>query len=450
MFGDEPRVGAQAGGTSSARRPGVVVAKVAAVLAAATLAFGAPDPGSSGPGTASAPARSCDTGALLADPAVADLERHAQQDFLARLNELRAAHGLSTLAWNDAITGPAIAWSETMSTQIPPGGSAADPGWLHHARDTGPNDGVEPSQDYVTINSRLVGNWKRLAENVGVGGLRASCDQTELGLNTDRIVAKLHDAFVASPGHYENMVGDFNQVGIGVHLDPDELWVTVRFANGDLPRASAAEAVTSETRAYIDAAYVVFTGRNATNPEKDRWGPVVQRGDRAALTKTLAVTDSWSGVQVNEMYRTVLGRDADSRGRAYWVGQIARGLRLEAAAVEFFGSAEYYNAAGGNDHAYVTSVYDDLLGRNPDANGLAYWTRLLAEGRLSRAGVADNFYASIESRRDRATRIHRSVMDAEPTAMARDQWADRLAAVGDVQLAAEMAASQGFYERAIR
>ncbi len=440
------------------RRRAVVAARLgplgraglAALLAASGLVAAA-QVASTAPSGVSAPAQTCDPTAVHRDrAAVLAVEADAQQDFLARLNGLRRSRGLRTLVWNEAITGPAIGWSETMSVQIPPGGSAADPGWLHHARDTGPDDGVAPDQDYVTINSRLVPNWSRLAENVGVGGMRTSCSRSDLDANTDKVVLALHDAFVASPGHLKNMVGDHNQVGIGVHIDHDELWVTVRFANGDLPSGAQATPVTASTVSYVDAAYRVFARRGASEAEARWWGPRVQSGDRGSLTRALAVSDTWAGVRVNDMYRTILGRDADRGGRAYWLDQIARGLQLESAAVEFFGSREYFVRAGGTEAGFVRALYQDLLGRRADRAGTDYWVGFLRSGRLTRSGVADNFYRSIESRRDRVTRLHTEIMGVSPTASARDRWADRLAQVGDIVLSAELAASQEFWNRAVR
>lgn len=400
----------------------------------------------------SAAQAACDTSSVLRNNAssVDAIEAGAQRNFFDRLNALRRSKGLGSLTWNQAMTDPAIAWSRTMSTQVPPGGSSSDPGWLHHARDTGSGDGVEPWQDYVTINSKIVSNWQRLAENVGVGGMRSSCSLSELDTNTDRVVSALHDAFVASSGHYKNMVGDHNQVGIGVHIDPDELWVTVRFAKGDLPRTSVASStVSSSTAAFLDRAYKVFAGRTATDGEKRFWAPAVNAGNRYVVTHSLAVSDSWSGVRVNDLYQVVFGRSADSAGRAYWLNMIANGLRLEAVAAEFYGSPEYLYRNGGTNRSFVSALYRDLMGRSADSAGLNYWLDHLRTGRLTRVGVADNFYASIESRRDRSARLHRQILGSYPSGVSHDWWAARLAHVGDVGLAAELGASSAFWNLAV-
>ena len=64
------------------------------------------------------------------------------------------------------------------------------------------------------VLSRRVTNWILLGENVGVGGT----------------VGSLHEAFMASPAHRENiMLNSFKYVGIGTVQAGDRLWVTVTF-----------------------------------------------------------------------------------------------------------------------------------------------------------------------------------------------------------------------------
>ncbi len=47
-------------------------------------------------------------------------------------------------------------------------------------------------------------------------------------------------------------------------------------------------------------------------------------------------------------------------------------------------------AQGSDDTDFVEAAYEGLLGRSPDANGLAFWT-----GRLTRAGSGSGRWASL-------------------------------------------------------
>lgn len=105
-------------------------------------------------------------------PAVSTTE--AEQQFVARINGLRAGKGLPQLAVHPELTAVARSWAAAMA-----------------------------KVDRISHNPRLdkvvQADWQKLGENVGVG----------------MTVAELHDAFVASPTHYRNLV------------DPKYLWVGV-------------------------------------------------------------------------------------------------------------------------------------------------------------------------------------------------------------------------------
>lgn len=58
-----------------------------------------------------------------------------------------------------------------------------------------------------------VTNWQTLGENVGVGG----------------DIGSLHEAFMASPGHRDNVLGAYSHVGVGIERRAGRIWVAVLF-----------------------------------------------------------------------------------------------------------------------------------------------------------------------------------------------------------------------------
>ena len=201
---------------------------------------------------------------------------------------------------------------------------------------------------------------------------------------------------------------------------------------------------------YIDAAYGVFLGRRADSGGTAYWCDVIKSKGRVAFTTQLAVSDEWAGTQIADLYRRILGREPDGNGREYWRSQVARGLRIEEVATYFYGSEEYFARRGRTHGGFVDGLYRDLLGRNPDPQGRAYWVSELDRGRLSRVGVATNFYASIESRGSRVDGLYRSILGRGPDPDGRRYWSDQLLYIGDVSLASHLAASDEFYLRATR
>ena len=82
--------------------------------------------------------------------------------------------------------------------------------------------------------------------------------------------------------------------------------------------------------------------------------------------------------QVHQFYVGYYGRPADTAGLAYWQSQTeVAALAGFSASPEF--TAQYASAV--TTQAKVTQVYNNLLGRAPDAAGLAYWSGEITAGR---------------------------------------------------------------------
>lgn len=103
--------------------------------------------------------------------------------------------------------------------------------------------------------------------------------------------------------------------------------------------------------------------------------------------------------QVARLYQAALGRQPDTGGLSYWAGQIARGTPLADLAQGFLNSAEFQTRFGANpsDAQFVAGLYRNVLGREPDAGGQAYWTGLLGQG-TGRAAVLVGLSESAENR----------------------------------------------------
>lgn len=198
--------------------------------------------------------------------------------------------------------------------------------------------------------------------------------------------------------------------------------------------------------AFVDRAFERLQGRAPTAEEAARWNESLQSESRISLADDLVHSDYFAGELVDELYGSALGRSADAEGRDYWVSTMADGLKYEHLGTLFYGSPEYVRRAGGSNGAFVASLYVNILGRQPDAEGHAYWIDLLDSGQATSADVANAFYRSVESRRDRASGLHRRVITAEPTSEQVEVGAERLLTVDDLTLAAELASSPEFLE----
>lgn len=113
-----------------------------------------------------------------------------EQAFAGKLNELRLARGLRPLAVSGDLAGLARTWAGRMQA-------------------------VQAISHNPALAQQGPAGWRRLGENVGMG----------------YDVQTLHDAFVASPLHYQNMVDPtFDSMGVGVVRAADgRIFVTVNF-----------------------------------------------------------------------------------------------------------------------------------------------------------------------------------------------------------------------------
>ncbi|MBM3684912.1 MAG: DUF4214 domain-containing protein [Actinobacteria bacterium] len=205
----------------------------------------------------------------------------------------------------------------------------------------------------------------------------------------------------------------------------------------------------SDLATYPVSLYTTFIGSAPSPTEENALRTAISQRGRYDAALELAQSDAWAGVMVDGLYQDALGRSADDDGRAYWVGQLRSGLRVETAAIYFYGSEEYYERSGGPT-PYVTSLYQQLLGRAPDPSGLQFWSGLLSSGSSDPAGIVSGFYASIESRLNRVRDLYQRILLRNPDADGHTYWAGQLLRIDDIVLAAFLASSDEFHGRSAR
>lgn len=98
---------------------------------------------------------------------------------------------------------------------------------------------------------------------------------------------------------------------------------------------------------------------------------------------------------VERLYTKALGRDAEAEGLEYWSGLLAKGETTGAEAARgFIFSREFLNK-NLSDGQYVEILYQTFMDRQSDEGGKEYWLRALDAG-VTRAGVFKGFAESQE------------------------------------------------------
>jgi len=84
---------------------------------------------------------------------------------------------------------------------------------------------------------------------------------------------------------------------------------------------------------------------------------------------------------VKQAYEAVLGRsDVDQEGLDYWVGQLEGGKSSTDLLRDLVSGAQGADVQAAQNTDTVSKLYEDLLGRAPDAEGLSYYRSQLAAG----------------------------------------------------------------------
>jgi hypothetical protein len=86
---------------------------------------------------------------------------------------------------------------------------------------------------------------------------------------------------------------------------------------------------------------------------------------------------------VTLVYQNVLGRAPDAAGLAFWTGQLASGAMTRGQVMLGFSESAEYRAAIANE-VYVTMSYQGMLRREADAQGFAFWVGYMDAGNAGR------------------------------------------------------------------
>ena len=208
----------------------------------------------------------------------------------------------------------------------------------------------------------------------------------------------------------------------------------------------------TKDQAFVTAAYQDFLGISPTQSQMDAAtsATLTSTAARAEVTRGLSLSHEWIATTVDGLYLDTLGRPGDQSGVDYWVGMIAsRALTVARVAASFYASNEYFVGFGNSDNrTWVIDLYTKVLDRvgADDPSGVTYWTTTAAAH--GRQAVAYAFYQSNESRHDRVKGLYQTLLGRDPDTAGWDYWAELISSRGDLALAASLAVSQEYYDRA--
>jgi hypothetical protein len=219
------------------------------------------------------------------------------------------------------------------------------------------------------------------------------------------------------------------------------------FANTDASR-----------RAFVMQMYRDLLGREADGAGLNFWLAQLNTNSqgRVAMVQSFLFSPEAENTegQAARLYFAAFGRSADPAGLRFWAAQVAS-QGAAAVAQQFAASGEFVARYGNLDNAgFVDRMFRNVIGRAADASGLAFWTaQMSAPTSLTRGQVLLQFANSPEYRTTidadvAVARLYIAMLRRQPDEAGLAFWANRIESGGSVQeLIAAFIAAQEYRAR---
>ena len=184
---------------------------------------------------------------------------------------------------------------------------------------------------------------------------------------------------------------------------PNELSVAAVNANGQLPSFSNYGATTVDLAAPGVSILGEYPAAYSANGLQVLSGTSMSTAFVSGVVALLAaVHPDYSAAQLVQRINATVKPLPSLTGKVITGGMVDAYLALGSSDAEvqatILGSNEFYAHEGATAAGFVTGLYQNLLDRNPDAGGLAYWSSIIASGAATRSAVAAAILATAEAK----------------------------------------------------
>lgn len=181
---------------------------------------------------------------------------------------------------------------------------------------------------------------------------------------------------------------DVEYHGIGVQVSVGDGSIRRSIGVGVLPALE-------EVEAYVEAVYLDLFGRAPDPQGLAGWGAALRSGTPyGAVADGITYSREFRQGLITDAYLAYLGRAPDPAGLTAWADAMDAGLHIQQMEAGFLASPEYYGVAGATDAAWVRALYQDVLGREPEAAEVDGWLPVVRQ--TGRVAVARAFLYSTE------------------------------------------------------
>jgi hypothetical protein len=192
------------------------------------------------------------------------------------------------------------------------------------------------------------------------------------------------------------------------------------------------ERVTPDATTYVTGLYNDVLQRSPDSAGLSFWASQLQSGaqSRQQIASAFWLSPEHRSLQVQQYYQQYLHRSADPTGLTFWT-QVFNGGQSEIQVQERIIASQEFQNANASDTAYITALYQDILGRAPEAAGLAFWQSQLQTGssennRSPRQNVALGILTSDEARLIVINHYYNTLLHRGPDPAGQQFWLGQL------------------------
>jgi SpoIID/LytB domain protein len=205
-----------------------------------------------------------------------------------------------------------------------------------------------------------------------------------------------------------------------------------------------------EAQSVVKALYQDLLRRNVDPTGLTSWSLLLASGvGQPALVASLTKSREYVQLRVRQAYLKVLGRAPDAAGLAGWSAQILAGrVPVDDVQRRFYSSQEFYLKSGGTPGGFVAHLYTSILGAKRVATPaeVALWVDKVRK--YGRGRVVDSIWFSFEAASARAGDYYLLFLKRVADPAGRAAWARILLAKGDGAVRTGIAGSQEYWNLA--
>ncbi len=161
---------------------------------------------------------------------------------------------------------------------------------------------------------------------------------------------------------------------------------------------------------FVQQLYRDLLNRTADTTGLAAWSGQLSQGvSRTQIVQNIEQSVEYHTVEVQNVYSQMLGRTPEASAQQFWVAFLNQGNTFQAFEAQVAASPEYFTLHGATNAGWLQGVYSDMLNRTPDTAGTQWWTAALASG-TSRLALSTAILGTLECNSNEAQSLYSQML----------------------------------------